>query len=350
MASIIYMNVFFTNTPYHVLLSYSIAQENNKNLLFASGEEPGRELIETITEHPSAPFEKMIVTDEKVCENRLLRVLERRRNTRNIKSFVSTIDTPVQNVYVFNKGSSEALGLFHFLNSNAHGYETGVYVEDGMEAYSSHEFSTKSTPILKIGKILYGGWWHDPTPLYDSKYIQQVRATFPDALRPELQELPSHSISPEPLLGPDMKEIINEYFETLDIQIPESISHVVIAPHSNLVAENPQLARRIESVIATIDDPEAVAIKYHPRDQSASYLDIDAFEIPARIPMETVYISCTDLERIIGGRSSAVITAKWLTDAEVMSICFALEDTDSVINSTLNKLHIKSTGNLGDQQ
>lgn len=221
------------------------------------------------------------------------------------------------------------------------GYDTGVYVEDGVEAYSDHEFGKKSFPAIAVGRILYGQWWRDVTPLYTSKYIQRVRATFPDSLRPELYGMSSRAISETPLTGPDMNEIVSRYFKNLGVRIPDDITHIVVAPHSDLLADKPELSRRIEVAVSDLEDTK-LAVKYHPRDKSAEFLDFNAFTIPAQIPIEMVYIAKENLDHIIGGRSTAVITAKWLTNAEVLSVYRGWTESDHVIDSVLSDIGVRA--------
>ena len=335
------MNIFFTHTPYHVILSYSIAQEHEDCTLIASGQEPGSELINAIDSHPSCPFDNTIVIEENNYQNRLISAFEQRESIAKIRTFTQTLEQRVHRIYTFHKGSSKTLALFHYIDSQGPGYETGIYVEDGMEAYSSHTFPEKNLLESMMGKILYGKWWYDSTPLYDSKHIQQARATFPESLRKEIQKLPTRAISREPLLQSEMQTIVEGYFETMGVDIPRDTSHIVIAPHSKLIQNNPELAQKLETSISHTGKSSNIAIKYHPRDQSAEYLDIEGYRIPSAIPIETVYLMNEKIASIIGGQSTAVLTAQWLTDAEVFSIYLNWDEADDTINNALSEIGVQ---------
>ena len=182
-------NVFITFTPYHILLSCAIAfdkhaQEENYLFVISDFDEAGA-LIKAMEGWSGCPFAEIESLPGVYGKASMFR----RRFTvrRNIAAISKSVkEDKIDRVFVCHDERAEAQAALHFAkkgNKNT----VGVYVEDGAGAYSSYRSTKRPLHKLLLGKLFYGPWWADVSVLGTSRWIDEVKAIFPQLVRPELR-------------------------------------------------------------------------------------------------------------------------------------------------------------------
>jgi hypothetical protein len=333
-------NIFIAFTPYHVLLSYAIAlneANSGENHLFLISDfsyvEP---LIHSLKGWSRCPFAQIECLPGVYSQESM----SRRRFTvrENIAPIMQSVrENGVRRVYVFHDGRAEAQTALHFAKKGNKG-TVGVYVEDGAGAYSSYGSTKRSLHKLLLGKLFYGSWWEDVSVLGTSRWIDEVKAIFPQLVRPDLRMKHVTSISRHALLELRNQDWPYEYLKTLGVRIAElnDLDAILIVAHSEFASQIPGYKQVIKDVLtAAKDQGLRVAIKYHPREPLGDFLSVGNADgvviLPQSLSIELVYILTPKQVRfVVGDISTSLLTAKWLLDnATVISIAPLLGQSDS---------------------
>ena len=350
-------NLFIAFTPYHVLLAYAIARDEEssaENYLFVISDfrdvEPLIHFLEGWSRCPFAQIERLPGMYSQASNFR-------RRFTirRNLTTIIESVTRhKVERVYIFHDGRPEAQAALHFANKGNKG-AVGIYVEDGAGAYSSYESTKRPLHKLLLAKLFYGPWWQDVRVLGTSRWIDEVKAIFPRLVRPELRLKHVSSIPRHALLELRDQEWLYEYLKTLGVKIAglNDLDAILIVAHSEFASQIPGYKQVTEDVLSMAKSQNLrLGIKYHPRESQDDFLSVNDTEgilvLPKSLPIELVYILTLEQIRfIIGDISTALLTAKWLLDnAMVVSIAPLLNQTDSQLFETFAELGIKIINNV----
>ena len=350
-------NVFISFTPYHILLSYAIAldeEKSAKNCLFVISDfgdvDPLVYSLEGWSRCPFAQIERLPGVYGQVSRFRRHFIIK--RALIPITEFITR--HKIECVYVFNDGRPEAQAALHFAKK-ANKSTVGIYVEDGAGVYSAYKSTKRPLYKILLAKLFYGPWWQDVKVLGTSRWIDEVKAIFPQLVRPELRSKPITSISRYALLELQNQEWPYEYLENLGVKIGElnDLDAVLIVAHSEFARRIPRYKRVIENVLAIARSQGLrLAIKYHPRETLGDFLLVGNTEgiivLPQSLPIELVYIfTSKQIRFIVGDISTSLLTAKWLLDnAMVVSIAPLIGQTDSQLFRTFHELDIKIVNNM----
>lgn len=345
-------NIFIAFTPYHVLLSYSIAKakhQNENNYLFIISDFLQTEnFVNFFSNFKATPFIKIdifpgLYKEKSIIKKRIII----KNNINKIKVFLNKYS--VDTVYTCHDGRAESQALLYYAKKSNKD-SRAVYIEDGSAVYNSHAFENRSIFKFLLGKIFYGRWLQNIRVLGTSSWIDQVIAVFPDLIRPELKRKEIIPLEREDFLKIGEDEVFSGYIESLDGEIDklQQSDLLLISPHSKFIKEYPKYKEVINEIFRIIKSKKLkIAIKYHPREPLEDFLSVreikDAVILPKSIPLELLYISNKRLPNfIIGDVSTALLTAKWLLNKhEVISVAPLLNYHDRRFLRLLQKVNIR---------
>ncbi|MCD6528171.1 hypothetical protein J7K44_00800 [bacterium] len=312
-------NVFVAFTPYHVLLSYVIASENNeKNCLIVINDSANlKELVEAIKKEKNSPFSDFVFLPGMYGKkNMMQRRLIIRNNIKTLKRIINNI--VIKRAYVCHDGRPESQLILSYAK---HNNAPGIYIEDGSGAYGSLALRRRKIKIL-LGKIIYGRWWEDVKILGTSSYIDQIIAIFPEDIRPELRKKAKIlGVNRERFLSLKNKSFVTSFLKKIGInkEYISDIDIIIIISHSEFARQYPRYKELIVETISQLKEKNIyknIAVKYHPREKN-DFLNLATFSdikiLPQAIPAEILFlIASNSLRLIIGDASTSLLTAKWL--------------------------------------
>lgn len=349
-------NIFICFTPYHVLLSCGIALDcgnSAQNYLFVISDfRDATYWVHLLKDWNQSPFTQIEclpgIYDSASIFRRCSTI---RKNLTPITQFVSKHGADC--VFVFNDGRPEAQGALHFAkksNKNA----TGVYVEDGLVAYSSYTSTKRPLHKLLLGKLFYGPWWKDVRVLGTSEWVDEVKAIFPQFVRPVLRLKHVTPIPKHILLELRNQKWPYEYLKALGVEITEldNLDIILIVAHSEFAKRVPEYKQSIEKILSMAKSQDLrLGVKYHPRELLDDFLSLGAngvLVLPQSLPMELLYIiAAAQIKFIIGDISTSLLTAKWLlSNVTVVSIAPLIGQFDLQLIGIFRSLGVKAVSNL----
>jgi hypothetical protein len=347
-------NVFFAFTPYHILLSCSIALDNSQtseNFLFIISDFSDAEVLGKILKNwQDSPFKKIIFLPGIYKKNIFKKRFIIRKNIKTLENLLQ--DSVLDKVYVPNDARSETQIILRYAKKNNKN-ALGIYIEDGIGAYTSGHLKKKNYLKLLLSKIFYGIWYKDITTLGTSQWIDQVMAIFPQFIRPELKTKKITPIKKDKFLKVLKEKVFFEYITSLiDIYKLKEVDILIIAAHSDLGKQSFRYEKALKEILNSIKTTKLkVAIKYHPREFREDFLSIanekETIILPKSVPVELFYNFMPELKFIIGDISTPLLTGRWLLEKpEVISIARLLNFSDRYLFSVFKELNIKLVNNV----
>lgn len=357
------MNIFVTNTAYHILLSYAtilnenllkdnylfVYSNNNKIDYFLSLFEKTKQLV----------FTKIIILPYECKRNSKLAKWRMVKN--NLATIKKIIDShKVNRVYVFNDERVEPQATLYYAVKQNRKVRC-IYIEDGSGAYNSDSIQKRSVfkrvPIKIFHRVLFGIWLEEISVFGTSHWIKEVKAVFPQFIRSEIRFKKITRISKHPLVEIGKQKFFDNYLKYFGINIDKAniIDAVLIVSHSEEANKNPQYKQIVHRIIdALIDHDYHVAIKYHPSETSKDFLSLrgkrDILILPRVIPMELLYIwGHKRIKLLLGDTSTPLLTAKWLlNDITVFSVLPLWYQVDQSILEVFHKIGIKVVNEIAE--
>ncbi|MFC7079047.1 polysialyltransferase family glycosyltransferase [Halorussus caseinilyticus] len=165
----------------------------------------------------------------------------------------------------------------------------------------------------------------EPRILGTTDWIDEVRAVFPDHLLAELRDRPVSRIPRESVLSLADADWFGRYVERNDVDdVLDRLDALVFVTHSNYVNRVPRYVETLETLVDRLTERGyRVGLKYHPRESRKAFeLDRDDVEVVSRgVSAEVLYVADPTLDFVVGGMSTALLTARWLLDdATVVSL------------------------------
>lgn len=335
---------YLAHTPYHVLLAAAMAEsEAGDTELVLVQDSDSTLLAETVTN--AQMFDSVTVRPGLYGKTGFLS----RRATllRNIVWLQAHLRRwPPETLVVFNDRRQDAQAALHACPD-----ATAVYAEDGVGAYSAGTHTSHNGLGLALRKLAYGYWYQSPRVLGTTDWIDEVWATTPDGLRPELQSYPVNEIPANAVARVSRQEWVGEYLDCVGIQ-PADLSEVdlVLAPtHSSFADSLNGYHEAYESILQIASKRGvSVAVKYHPRDEKG-FLQTSEYDgvtvLPNQVPFEFVAAASNDAT-VLGDISTVLLTAAAIrSTVNVYSIAPLIEYTDKELFQTFERVNV---GLLGD--
>jgi len=352
------MNIFLAFTPYHSLLAYSAAlsQKEKENVLFVVAEFPGAKVLsKALRDSSFKVFTNVIcLPGTHKGRNILAKVFTRKKNTFSLKAFIAKYC--VENVFVGNNSRIEAQAALYYAK-NMYPDCKGIYMEDGTAVYRS-EFPEKKKFFIKFFcRVFFGSWWRDEHILGTSPKIDTCQVLFPKFVREELKTKNIIAVNKKNFLQIRKDKSFTEYlyFLNFDTQAIKNIDVLLISLHSDVGKEYPLLKEAMRVILSYIENKKLrVSVKYHPRELLKDFLmqkgKKNVLILPRAIPLELLYaISSNPPKLIIGGHSTALLTARWIfPKAKIISIAPLFGYYDINIFETFKKNNIHFVSNIND--
>ena len=312
------MNVFMPFTPYHILLCFSLMLENkNEKNLILLGDYDTTIFSANLLANLFPDVNVEIAPMSKIkARNNVQDFFIKQKMLRNIKNIIK-IQKEINRFYYFMEchvATAYALYLIKMQNPNM----KSIFVEDGIGTYVTLEHKTKNFFEIFADRLIYGAWHKNiilPGTLDKESSIA--------ALRPE--KLPSIF---------DIKEKItikSNFFKSeelknrISIYINKQFNNIkliFILDNEDYVASKEYKEIVLNFIEKYGCSKNEIAFKFHPSDKRRLVFYDNMNIITSNIPMELVCFLYHDtLENIIGGLSTAMITAYWLlSDVNIKAV------------------------------
>jgi hypothetical protein len=345
-------NIFLAFTPYHVLLSYSIAlahHQSEDNIFFIISDfAESIKLAKAIEESRNSSFKKVYVLAGSYGKNnKILKWIITRNNILTLKHFIKNFQ--IKNIYSCQDQKAEGQALFYFAKKRNKATQC-FYIEDGSGVYSEEVSKRKNFFKFILAKLFYGSWWRDKEVLGSSQWIDKLIAIFPQFVRDELKDKDIIPIKKEDILRLKKEEPFLNYLRLLNINLHklQQIDILLLINHSNSAKRYPKYKGVIEKFFKIIKTQKLrLAVKYHPREPLEDFLSVSNREkitvLPREFPIELFYIiKPASLKFVIGGISTSLLTAKWLMDyCKVISLASLFNRYDHRLFKIFKEINIQ---------
>lgn len=363
-------DIFIACTPYHILLSYAIASIQGNltdRYLFIISDFKRADALVHLFERLCKPHFAKIHWLPGIYRktNKFVQGIVIKKNVNTMRWFVNR--HKVDRIYVFNDGGPESQAALYYGklgNKNA----IGVYVEDGIGAYTSYTRNRRSKFKMLMGRLFFGMPWKDISVLGTSTWIEEIFVIFPQLVRAELLGKRVKSISSHALLDLPNQTPLSDILSLLNVTIDEwrQIDAVLLLANSVYGNKCATYKQAIKTLVSSANNCGVrLAVKYHPSELKVDYLSIEGFQeilvIPKGLPAELVYIFLPErIKFIIGDLSTSLLTAKWLlSNVTIVSIAPFLGQilgqiapflgqTEIKLFETFRKLGIKEVGSFSE--
>lgn len=308
------MNLYFAETPYHVLLSISHARASDReSMLFVRSESEGMgDLLDSLRYAAASPFVEIRHLSNGMNDSVETRKLK--RYAASVKTLIASRRESFTTAYFFNDRFLANQFLMYSLERSGIGIE---FIEDGSAAYSAGIYSPKHEPPSFVPKrVLFGPWWRSVDVLGTSGYSHDLWVTHPKYVRPELETLTHHKLPAR--FDDNDSGWVSEFFEQVGFDHTASFDTVVMVPHSSIIRDPDRVKRHVAETLERQGTSfDRAAFKYHPREPDFDYLGVSTdgrVVIPRSIPAELLYLDDGRISTLVGGSTTSLLTANWLLD------------------------------------
>lgn len=365
------MSIYFTHTPYHILLALAIAYSNSKDsntehYLFIVGDFKNARKLYTNIQRLSL-FKKVWFLPGNYNSNPLHEAIILKKNTYTIQKLLKRHFSSKNlrpNVFVFNDRRPEDQFLM-YLNKK---YYRGInyYVEDGIAIYADMGGLRSISRVEEVLRKLYFGFWYSPINILGtSEYIDVVLATEPTLVIDSIKiRHPVLKINKSIFDGVVKSGVVEQVF-VLDDSIKNKIMSskkvaLVLVPHSSVLAKGMKrkyCEHTAKIITHLLQENYEVLLKHHPRERleditylcNMHYVKNNITVIPRNIPIEIVYFLLRNRENVViyGFPSSAILTARLILglDKKKKIISF----WDDSFNVELKKVFKKLSISVNEQ-
>ena len=336
-------NFFLAYTTYHILLSYAIALEKKHDdnmLVICEDTNNVKMFVDTLQQIYSSANIKVHYLTATRNRNNIAAYLIKKNNLKRLRQLIQS-DSDIDSFFYTCEWKVYTTYASYLLNQQKK-EPTFFYIDDGAGTYMQQEkkLVTKSF-IEKLGdKIAYGSW-HRPFERQGSLNQNSILCSiFPEFLpnfyssQNKLQ-ISATSLSTE-IDRTKFKKIFSGLFN-------DDIPDVLIAlDDASRCTESYLSSIKLAIGKATKNANCKIAIKRHPADADNNSLlkrlqMLGNFEdLPIYIPIELYYLYFGEsLKVIVGGFSTAILTACWLVPHAKVISTFDSQSLESIGNSRL---------------
>lgn len=346
------VNLFFTNTPYHILLAIAFAnsliQSENcfeNNLIIIDNFNGAAIFKKSLELWGNNPFNRIWILDSDSSKTRLEHYITERKKVNEIKKIIKNSKPK----FLYTNNDVSNIGKAIIMHSKKFRTCKCIYVEDGIEPYLNNGKGKKLSQFrLMMQKIIYGKHsmyvpFHGANP-----GIDEINCNYPEL------------IDKKKFIGKKIKKInfnIYRVFEDLDfvkillsfmkIDIDEilKIKYIFVLPHSDLVKNNPIYFKIIKKYINKKNNN--IAIKYHPREKNIGYFKLEnesIYSIPKVLPIELIYLILKEKKSgniIIGLRSTSLMTSRIILPESETYILITPSDSKKYSYTKYKKIGVK---------
>jgi len=350
-------NLFLAHTPYHVLLSCGIALDETykaeSQLVIVKDFFYADMIYYSLKSCSNSPFSQIFLLPGIYDKNNsVLQHIVKIVNAKKIYKIIA--NNCFDNAFVFNDRRPEGQSCLYAVKKN-NKLARGIYVEDGINVYASYVLNKHSFISEIMAKVLLGSWWDNVTVLGSSKYVDEVRAVFPEFVRNELRSKHVIQISKKSFLSIKEFDFFDIYLRSCNTCASDfkGIDAIFIVSHSSNIKNKRFYFENLKKAIDVVLSKRLrVAVKYHPRELVDDVLSLskEVLILPKFIPIEMIFMIIPDeIKVVVGDLTTSVLTAKWLlNNAKVYSLAPLFYYNDIKIFQMFDCIGVKKIENMED--
>ena len=319
--------LFLPFSTYHILLSYAIAAENyDEDNIMILGDSSLRmqstiEIFQAI--FPNI-FCNIIYLTPTSKVNNLKAYILKKKNIHVLGDYINPIKNNITDFYYACEWNVYTTYISNYLKRSQHNHLTYHFIEDGIATYVEANLKTKSLLEQVVDYVLYGRW-HTSCSIHGGlNNNATVNAIFPNLLPSTYsirtkEEIKYKSLISRLRLDSLPGNFANSLIPNVNLLIAlDSVGSYSMTTYATLIRTH---------ILKPLQSGLTVAIKRHPADsENTALFDTlslpkEVIDLPAFLPIEFYYLFFySSLQEIIGGLSTAIMTARWLIPhADVMS-------------------------------
>jgi hypothetical protein len=328
------VNMFFTNTPYHILLAIALANNNlikNKNrfannLIIVDNFNGAAIYKKSLELWKNNPFNKIWILNSDSSKTRLSHYITERKKVNEIKRIIKNSKP----IFLYTNNDVSNIGKAIIMSSKNYNTKC-IYIEDGIEPYLNNDKGKKLSQFrLMMQKIIYGKHsmyvpFHGANP-----GIDEIHCNYPELI--DRKKYASKKIVKIDFSIYKIFEDLNFVkillsFMKIDITKITKIKYIFVLPHSDFIKQNPLYFEKYKSFLKKYVNSKSnnIAIKYHPREKNIGYFSLknsNIYYIPKILSMEFLYFilkrKASESIEIFGLRSTSLMTSRIiLPDSEI---------------------------------
>ncbi len=340
---------FLCSTPLHIFSAFALADNlflNEENILFLIDQIDieNNDYYNLIAELEHKPFKRVHIFQGRI-KHPIKKVKSRRKITAQLKTLID--EQAPDEIFTGNDRRIEfqtAMHLAKAKNPNCF----GVYMDEGTFTYMGRAASKSWNDRVVdnvVKKLVYGAWWENPNTVGASSWIKEVYAAFPELVVKELSTKIRKPIRADYYQSKAPSELANHLLSHYNVKAHtlDNIKLLITLPHESLVEAEPKIKEYFLSYVREHSSETGLtAIKYHPRDLTHNWLDLDEninLFLPKRVNFESLLPILPRDCTIIGDVSTTLLTARWMRpDLEVIAL--KTPYTNQNFLSTITKLGV----------
>ena len=344
-------NLFLVYSTYHILLSYAIALENksDKNILIVCEDtEEIKKFVDLLQQiFPSQNIQIRYLASTRKMNN-IKAYFVKKRNLKRIGEIVKACGE-VDKFFYSCEWKVYTTYASYLLRQQVV-KPSCFYIDDGAATYMQRAQKLKTKNFIeKLGDtIAYGAWHHSFERQGELNQNTTICSIFPELLPSFYDGQGKFQVSVAPLFASmDKKKFQNLLAEIFQGNAPD----VLIALDDATRCTEGYLSSIKQAIGGVVGEDCRVAIKRHPVDVGNTNLteklelfgDFD--DLPIHLPIELYYLYFSEsLKVVVGGFSTAIITARWLVPQAKVVCTFDARSLETVENSQLLLEVFKSLG------
>lgn len=351
--------LIIAHTPFHIVLAHSIAREHPdfKADIFIVGDFADSELLtECLKESGEHAFAGIFhLPGNYGLPKPDDEIFVRRKNVGVLKKHLA--DTHIDKLLTFNDNQAESQAAYFFASRKN---ENTVWAagEDGGGLYGDFRGRELSKDVIDWYRRYYGSWWKPAVILGENPSIAQIWATFPNLIRPELKDKEICAVPREHVLELKKSGWPLAFFTKIggSLETVGEADSLAVLAHSDFSKLHPNYALTVDACISILNlAGHRFAYKLHPRENDDAALPADeknAVIVPKSFPVELLFLMLPrPLRCIIGDQTSALMTARWLSEStKVYSLAALLYSRDERLMESFVSAGIIKLSDFSDLQ
>lgn len=326
------MDIYFATSTYQTILSTAIALDKDidSTLIVEPSYSDYERVLHCLRKIPQQPFRDILIT---YPHNPRLRLKKRIYNSLSVlRTYFFSVGNVFRDVYTTHTTPTAQVLLDKAKRDR-------IYLEDGTALYSPISEAASQTAIKYIlSKIFYTPHWDGEYAMGTHPVLNKLTATHPDFVHENFSGLTKQEITAVSL-HPVLKSWSKNYLKCLNVHHKaRNLDSVLLLPHSESISNKKKRVQFINSFLKMNTDPNcSLGVKYHPRESEKYFRSRrDVIKIPQTVPAEFLYADNLNITTVIGGQTTALLSAKWIDSSlDVMSYL----NSEDFIDSNLYALY-----------
>jgi hypothetical protein len=277
------------------------------------------------------PFDQIVLVPGRATETRAtaglavsgpLARLARERAKRGLRrdafATLARLDATLEPavVYVGNDRRPETQFALA-LAARRRGAPCGAYLDDGLFTYVGDAHArpfARGVIDTALKKLAYGGWWEHATQAGTTRWITQAWLAWPELARDRDPAREQHALERAWCTGRAWVRFARRAAREFGGGTRRPAHRLLLAlPHTRVLGDAAAVLRALPAALAARG--AACAMKYHPREEQADPLGLEAAGarvLPAGLALELLAARLPRGATVAGEASTALAAARWL--------------------------------------